>query len=243
MFEKLKQRLKAIYQRELFRPGIIGLFINPYFIARRGLLKRVRMLGHQVQGKTLDVGCGIKPYESFFNASEYTGLELDTENTRAAGYADVFYDGGKFPFKARAFDSIVLNQVLEHVFDLDVFLSEVHRVLKQHGKVFITVPFVWDEHEKPYDCARYTSFGLKAIMEKAGFEVLEQQRTVDNVAAFFQLYISYLVSFLSTRSTALNIIISFIFLSPITVLGCFFGFLLPKHPDLFLDNIMLVRKT
>jgi len=38
----------------------------------------------------------------------------------------------------------------------------------------MTAPFVWDEHSQPYNYARYSSFGLKFILEKHGFEILEQ---------------------------------------------------------------------
>ena len=42
--------------------------------------------------------------------------------------ADFFYDGNKFPFDDNDFDSVVLNQVFEHVFNPDDFLEEVNRV-------------------------------------------------------------------------------------------------------------------
>jgi len=40
--------------------------------------------------------------------------------------------------------------------------------------MLMTAPFVWDEHSQPYNYARYSSFGLKFILEKHGFEILEQ---------------------------------------------------------------------
>ena len=41
---------------------------------------------------------------------------------------------------------ILSNQVFEHVFNPNEFLKEINRVTKMGG-VFMTVPFVWDEHE------------------------------------------------------------------------------------------------
>src|SRR3954470_22484498 len=135
--------LKSYYDRQLFMPGLTGLFINPFYFARRGLLLAIRTLAHAVHGQVLDVGCGSRPYESLFGASNYVGLELDTPNNRSVDMADVYYDGKTFPFEANLFDSAVCNQVLEHVFEPDAFVREIARILKTDGKLLLTVPFVW----------------------------------------------------------------------------------------------------
>lgn len=70
--------LKRYYLQQLSRPGIVGLFVNPFYFARRGLLIAVRDFSHAIRGRVLDVGCGSRPYESLFGASKYVGLELDT---------------------------------------------------------------------------------------------------------------------------------------------------------------------
>ena len=71
-----------------------------------------------------------------------------TALVRQRGEADYFYDGQSFPFKGGSFDVVLTNQVLEHVFNPDVFLSEIHRVLTPDGVLLLTVPFLWDEHEQ-----------------------------------------------------------------------------------------------
>lgn len=40
----------------------------------------------------------------------------------------VFYEGGKFPFKDREFDYVICSHVIEHVDDVEFFLSELFRV-------------------------------------------------------------------------------------------------------------------
>src|SRR3989339_748075 len=135
--------IENIVAKEQFEPSFIGLFLNPFFIARRGLLKSIKELGIDIKGRTLDVGCGTKPYEKYFNSSEYVGLEIETTIHREVTKADYFYDGGKFPFNNNEFDSVVTNQVFEHVFYPDGFLFEINRVLKKDGILLMTVPFVW----------------------------------------------------------------------------------------------------
>src|SRR3546814_13294445 len=75
----------------------------------------------------LDVGCGTKPYRELFELEEYIGLEIDSPSARTQSRADYFYDGKKFPFEAEIFNSVLCNQVLEHVFNPDDFLQEVDR--------------------------------------------------------------------------------------------------------------------
>ena len=162
----LKKKIWSIYFREMHAPSLLSIFINPFFFARRGLFKHVQDLAPQITGKTLDVGCGSKPYESLYDSSEYIGLEYDTPENRSIKKADFFYDGTNFPFEDNSFDSAVLNQVFEHVFNPNSFLDEVSRILKKDGKLFLTIPFAWDEHEQPVDYARYSSFGIKSILEK-----------------------------------------------------------------------------
>lgn len=43
----------------------------------------------------------------------------------------IFYDGKKFPFKDNEFDYVICSHVLEHVDDIELFLSEVFRVAKK----------------------------------------------------------------------------------------------------------------
>ncbi len=94
---------------------------------------------------------------SKFNGLQHN-LEFDTPESRAAGYAEFFYDGNHFPFNDATYDVVVSNQVLEYVFNPDEFLNEIFRILKPEGKVLLSVPFVWDEHLQPLDYARYSSF-------------------------------------------------------------------------------------
>src|SRR3546814_14676882 len=81
----------------------------------------------------LEVGCGTKPYRELFELEEYIGLEIDSPSARTQSRADYFYDGKKFPFEAEIFHSVLCNQVLEHVFNPDDFLQEIHRVLREGG--------------------------------------------------------------------------------------------------------------
>lgn len=216
--------------------------VNPFYFARKGLYENISILSNYIKGDTLDVGCGQKPYEKLFNSSRYIGLELDTIENRKNKRADYFYDGTTFPFQDSEFDSVIANEVFEHVFSPSDFLSEIYRVLKPGGILLITVPFVWDEHEQPHDFARYTSFGLQHLLEKSGFEIIEHRKSVSDIRVVFQLLNGYIYKKTVTKNGYINMFIAFFLMSPFNIMGELLSKVLPKNEDLYLDNVMLLKK-
>ena len=236
------KKLKKLYKQEQFNPKILGIFINPFYFARKGLHQNVSKLITNLNGKLLDVGCGTKPYENICNVDEYIGLEIDDEGNRQHNYADVFYDGKTIPFEDKSFDSILSNQVFEHVFNPNQFLKEINRVTKVGGRFLITVPFVWDEHEQPYDYARYSSFGLKHILAENGFEIIEHRKSNNGIEVIFQLINDYLYKVIMTENVYFNLLIIILLMAPINMTGLILSKLLPRNNDLYLDNIVLAKK-
>jgi len=235
--------LKKIYRNEQFNPKILGLFINPFYFARKGLYENISELIPNMKGKLLDIGCGSKPYKNICNANEYIGLEIDDEGNRNHNNADAFYDGKIIPFEDNFFDSVMSNQVFEHVFNPGQFLKEVNRVTKKGGMFLITVPFVWDEHEQPYDYARYSSFGLKYIMNENGFEVIEHRKSSIGVEVIFQLINAYIYKITVTRYSFLNLLCCVLLMSPVNIIGLVLSKFLPRNSDLYLNNIVLAKKN
>lgn len=233
--------LENIIRKNEFNPGFFGLITNPFFIARQGLSSGIREFAGVVNGKILDVGCGTKPYQKFFAYSEYIGLEYDTGIDQDKKEADYYYSGDSFPFEDALFSSALCNQVLEHIFNPESFLSEINRVLKINAKLLLTVPFVWDEHEQPFDYARYSSFGLKHLLEKKGFKVIEQKKTVTDFRVSIQLVNAYLYK-ISRKTKIIKWLVQLFLIFPITVVGILFSFILPSNEDLYFDNIILCEK-
>jgi len=239
----IKEKLISLYFRDMHAPTWISLFINPFYFIRKGLYTHIKDIAPNITGRTLDIGCGSKPYKSLYKSSEYVGLEFDTPENRRIKNADYFYDGNTFPFNEDDFDSIVASEVFEHVFNPDNFLDEIHRILKKDGKLFMTMPFVWDEHEQPFDYARYSSYGIKAILEKHGFEILEQRKSVDDIRVIFQLMNLYILNKLRTNSGVLNQLMILVLIAPLNIFGSLINLILPSNSELYLSNIILARKV
>jgi len=227
----------------MFNPSFLGIFVNPFYFARKGLYTAMSQFVPKLQGKILDVGCGQKPYQHLCNTVvEYIGLEIDSPENRINKHADYFYDGKNFPFENREFDSVMTNQVLEHVFNPDEFLAEIYRILKPDGMLLLTAPFVWDEHEQPIDYARYSSFGLKHLLQKQGFEIVSQIKTSTDVSVIFQLINAYLFKILQTNNPYFNLLLTILLMAPFNMMGVILAKILPNNQDLYLDNIVLARK-
>lgn len=107
---------------------------------------------------------------------EYIGLDL-ANNPIHDNQPDIFWQNGKIPLESDTVDCALLTEVLEHVPNPTEVLTEIFRVLKPNGLLFLTVPFLWPLHEVPYDNYRYTPFSLRRHMEDSGFSLIEMHAT------------------------------------------------------------------
>lgn len=115
--------------------------------------------------RVLDLGCGrgrhLHALYWHERALDVTGLDLDFADLGAA--IDGFFelppppetpprtavftvgDAGRLPFADASFDAVICSEVLEHLPDVPLALSEIDRVLKPGGKFALSVPRYWPE--------------------------------------------------------------------------------------------------
>jgi SAM-dependent methyltransferase len=239
--QEILRQLKILYNEQQFHPGPFAVIINPFYFARKQLRDSVALYAPTLQNRLLDVGCGSQPYRRYFHHVNYVGLDIDTPLNRTAAVADYFYNGEIFPFDDNSFDSVLCNQVLEHVFNPERFLSEIHRVLKPGGYLLLTVPFVWDEHEQPYDCARYTTFGLKSLMESKGLRWLKHDKLGNDATILFQMLNTYLFKIARVLPKWPFLLFSCTIMAMINCIGLIVIRFLPKNDDLYLDHVVLAE--
>ena len=239
----LQTLVKKTIKKEKFHPGIIGFFINYNFLIRKSIQAIIKKNADQLKGSLLDFGCGTKPYKSLFvDAEEYIGVDFKIEGREDNhDEVDQFYDGKVIPFESSRFDSLLCTEVLEHVFNIDVVLQEFNRVLKMNGKALITTPFMWEEHEMPYDFARYTTPALQFLYQKNGFKVIDNFKTGNTIEVVFQFSMNYVKNILPD-----NKYIRQIFLFPFIIFFNFFGslfsFLLPVDKTAYFNNVFIIEK-
>jgi SAM-dependent methyltransferase len=240
MLSKIESRLR----RELFLTTRIGVFINPYYIVRRGLYKEISTIAPKIHGEVLDFGCGRKPYESLFTGvNSYTGVDIaasghDHTNSRI----DVFYDGRKLPFNNDRFDAVVSFEVFEHIFNIDDIMPEIMRVLKPGGMFVTSTPFLWEEHEQPYDFGRYSSFGLPHILTRHGFVMESTRKTNGTFLAISSLFVEYLRRTLCPSSKRLFPMYHLLVTTPLLLCIYALNWVMPKNYDLYSSLVIISRK-
>jgi SAM-dependent methyltransferase len=140
-------------------------------------LRRAAPLAH---GRLLDVGCGDKPYEAIFKpyVDAYVGVEHEATFAKTSasnrGGPDVLYDGKRLPFDDATFDTVLSVEVLEHTPEPQLLIAEMARVLRREGTLILSAPFSFRLHEEPHDYFRYTPYGMREMLARAGLEVVEQ---------------------------------------------------------------------
>lgn len=116
----------------------------------------------------VDYGCGQRPYEPLFapyNDVQYIGADL-ADNPQAEVYLT---NDGALPLDDESADLVLSTQVLEHVLDPMLYLMEAGRVLKPGGRLILSTHGYWMFHPHPTDLWRWTSQGLRHIVEHQGF--------------------------------------------------------------------------
>ena len=166
---------------------------RPHYLERISIVKALKKAQHQVKsGMILDVGCGLKPYKSLLNASGSAYYGTDYPLTMKGSYgkstkADFFSESTLLPFNNNTFDTLLSTQMLEHVSDPKKVIQEMGRVLKPGGIMILSAPMTWPLHEEPYDFFRYTLHGLRHLLQKANFEILDEIPRGNNFTTMAQM--------------------------------------------------------
>lgn len=131
-------------------------------LSRAGLYEFVAALESSERGlgDVLHIGSGGALEEKVRRLSFSSLTTLDIDSQRAP---DIVSDVTSMPFADDQFDTVFLLEVLEHVKQPSLAASEILRVLKPEGRLYVSTPFMIGMHDMPYDYFRYTSEGLREI--------------------------------------------------------------------------------
>lgn len=123
------------------------------------------------RGRTLDMGAGQLAWRELLqkHCQEYFSGDL------TAGFPelDLLFDVKQLPFPDETFDTLFCCSVLEHLPDPWEAFSEMWRILSPGGVAIVSLPFVYNLHDEPYDYYRFTRYGIEHLAKQAGFEVQE----------------------------------------------------------------------
>ena len=228
---------------------MVGLLINPYFLIRSRLWFEIEKVAPLIKGRVLDFGCGSKPYQSLFtSASSYVGVDVqESGHNHSQSKVDFYWDGTTLPFPDDSFDAVVAFEVFEHVFQAADTLEELRRVLRPGGNLVLSTPFMFGEHEEPFDFFRYTSFGILRLVESLGFEAKKLTKLGNFRLVLAQSLIDNLIH-LGRPSRVWTAVRILLISAPINVIGMILGGTrrTSKDPRYFLNMFLvavLPKKT
>lgn len=126
------------------------------------------------RGRLLDLGCGNVPLYEMYRPAITSSVCVDWPSSyHGRDHVDVACDLNQpIPFSSGTFDTILLSDVIEHLFDYHTVWAELARLLRPSGKLIVGVPFLYWLHEDPYDYFRPTEFALRRYCEQNGLTVI-----------------------------------------------------------------------
>lgn len=197
---------------------LVYKFFDEFFSKNRKYLK----------GVLVDLGCGDRFYESYFQGQYESYFGVDWKNSIHSFQPDLAADlNMPLPLESESADTVLAISVLEHLSEPSTFVKEGYRILKPGGCFIIQVPFMWGIHEAPYDFQRYTKYGLGKLFDSN----LINDYTIQEISGFWSMFVLKLCYQL--RRLTKKTIISKVTLDPIVMIFCIIIQVVGKFLDTF----------
>lgn len=189
-----EEELKSFYPEESYYSYHVDIYrqISPLknWLIRLTCLDTIpKDVSFSSPGTVLDIGCGNgwNLYQYKQQGWKVAGVEPSKIAAEIGNQAGLnIYNGDLLSagFEANSFDYIRLNHSFEHIHNPDEILSEIHRILKPDGKVFIGVPNIAGVNSKifkkywyylgaPVHTFNYNTDTLRQMLEKNNFKVIK----------------------------------------------------------------------
>lgn len=127
-------------------------------------------LSSRLNGRTLDLGCGIGDMLTYRDKT--VGVDINPHTVafcKARGSEAYLMHPNKLPFDSKEFSSVLMDNVLEHLAEPVPLLTEVRRVLLAKGRLLIGVPGLKGWHSDPDHKILYDESDLVALVKPLGF--------------------------------------------------------------------------
>lgn len=112
-------------------------------------------------GIVLDIGSKNSPYQELIPHTKYMRLDIDQTNQ-----PDICCDLHEIKWQSSYFDTVIATEVLEHLYEPQRAIREIHRVLKSNGICIASTRFIHAYHPDPNDYYRFTRDSLIYLFRK-----------------------------------------------------------------------------
>ncbi len=137
----------------------------------------------------LDIGSGDSDHARLLRPDcRLYRLDYPATNRRYRNAPDIYGDAASLPIAAETMDAVLLLEVLEHLPDDRKALSEIRRVLRPSGRLYLSVPFNYPVHDAPGDFRRYTVYGSRHLLATQGFAITRELCHGNSLVTAMQLF-------------------------------------------------------
>ncbi|MBN2423436.1 MAG: class I SAM-dependent methyltransferase [Calditrichaceae bacterium] len=203
-FIKYKYGFKTNQFKLIFILFNLFLYIHPL---KKAFHKKYKFFKPEnIDSKLLDIGCGNGSF--LFRMKQFgwiaEGIDFDKRAIEIAlkNNLKVFNSNLRdINYPDDTFDMIVLDNVFEHIYDLDALFTEVYRIMKPQGRVFINTPNIksfthtifrenWRGLEPPRHIQILTLESLKTFLANHRFKI---EKSFCSVQSNYVTIMSYLL--------------------------------------------------
>jgi len=123
----------------------------------------------KLNGKCIEFGANHKMTRNFLdkNSSNYISVFSNIEKKNKKF---VILDLEKKIRHRIKYDNIIIFNVLEHIFEIDIPLKNLNFLLKKKGKIYGSTPFIYRIHGAPNDYHRFTKDFLQKKLKQNNFK-------------------------------------------------------------------------
>lgn len=183
----------AVIYHDQYDSSTTGYFAKVEKKMRRSRQRVAQLKRYVLGGRFLDIGCngGFMVEAAREAGFETFGVELDPVSIEYARkhYPNSTYFLGRIEDFAKekvGFDAVYCSEVIEHIPDLNSFVSAVARVMKPGAILYITTPDIshwrrprnlesWDGFDPPAHCIYFSPANFKRLLAKHGLHVFRRQ--------------------------------------------------------------------
>tara|TARA_A100001011_G_C14209363_1_gene799205 strand:+ start:254 stop:775 length:522 start_codon:yes stop_codon:yes gene_type:complete len=143
--------------------NILRQFVHILLPTRKPLQKYLKKISKRFNDKDiLEIGSGSQKRNQsmkklFQNANSFLQTDINKE------YGHHYLDITNISNIHKKFDLVLCTNVLEHIFEIELAISNLTALVKQDGYLIISMPFIYPLHDEPEDYWRLTEHNLRNL--------------------------------------------------------------------------------
>ena len=143
--------------------NILRQFVHILLPTRKPLQKYLKKISNRFNDKDIiEIGSGSQKRNQsmkklFQNANSFLQTDINKE------YGHHYLDITNISNIHKKFDLVLCTNVLEHIFEIELAISNLTALVKQDGYLIISMPFIYPLHDEPEDYWRLTEHNLRNL--------------------------------------------------------------------------------